>query len=589
MSRNAFRRLLCKSARGEPRKGTRTRGGPRKLRIDSLESREMLSVSSMWFSGDSLVVRTDNASTTVYVSQPGSTLRIEDVSANRMWNYSASSVGKVEFQGGNGNDRFINYVSNLPVRAFGGAGNDYLEGYNGADVLVGGDGNDTLLGYGGNDQMWGGNGNDTLRGMSGNDYLVGDGGHDTIDAGSGNDQAWGGDGKDYIKGGSGNDSLQGDNHDDYIDGGSENDTIWGEHGIDTLLGGFGDDQLVGGDGNDHLNGQAGSDKLWGGNGNDTLVAIDNTYGDYVDSGSGADVMWVDSLFLFAKDNVVGASSNDTTQAVTYFANGADRTLNGDNIADPTDTGAKVRYTNTVKAGDTDGNRPLFSSSGPRITDPTQGSLGDCWLIAGMSAVAYDGPGTVQERVVDFNDGTYGVRLGNEFFRVDNQLPVWNASNGATNNNLRFAKLGAQNSLWAAVVEKAFAHYRSGANTYASIEGGWGVEVNRAFGSTSAGSKAINSYSNATALVNDLYNRWNSYQAVTIGFQGTINSGAPLIGNHTYTIYSFSRNALGQIASVQLRNPWGVDGAGSDGRNDGFVTVTPAQLFAQTGRVNWGSV
>jgi len=40
------------------------------------------------------------------------------------------------------------------------------------------------------------------------------------------------------------------------------------------------------------------------------------------------------------------------------------------------------------------------------------------------------------------------------------------------------------------------------------------------------------------------------------------------------------DAQGQPVSVTLRNPWGTDGGGSnDGANDGYVTLTGAQLYA----------
>jgi hypothetical protein len=550
---NLFNRLrsLC-SKQGRSKAGKKRHRVGRNLQLEGLEGREMFSVSSLWFSGSTLVVKTDDVATNVSVNQSGSNIRINDVSTGRSWDYQASTVGSVEFQGGAGNDRFVNYVYSLPVRAYGFGGNDYLEGYNGADDLVGGDGNDTLVGYGGNDRMWGQAGNDIIRGMAGNDQLMGAAGYDHLDGGSGDDQAWGGD-----------------------------------H-ADILLGGDGNDQLIGGNGDDRLNGQAGIDQLWAEAGNDVLISIDAAFGEYVDSGTGADIMWIDRVG-FATDNAIAASSSDIVQHVASFANGADRTLNGDNIADPTDTGAKLRYHNNITSDNTQGSNPLFSSSGPSMTDIEQGGVGDCWLMAGLSAIGLDSPHSIRQNVVDFDDGTFGVRLGNNFYRVDNELPVHNTGAGATDNNLRFAGLGAQNSMWVAAVEKAFAHYRTGANTYDSLNGGWAVEVNRAFRSSSAGEKSIRSYSSATALANDMYNRYWAYQAVTIGFVGSLSGNPPLIGNHMYTVAGFNRNSAGEIVSIRLRNPWGVDGTGNDGSNDGFVTVTPAQLYAQTGRVNWGAV
>ena len=164
-------------------------------------------------------MKTDNAATSVNVSQVGSNAQIQEVSSGRTWSYASSSVGTVEFQGGAGNDRFVDYVYDPPIRAFGSGGNDYLEGWNAADYFDGGDGNDQLVGYGGDDLMFGGPGNDVLLGMDGNDQLVGGDGDDRCDGGVGNDSMWGQNGNDVLLGGDGNDQLVGGNGDDHLNGG----------------------------------------------------------------------------------------------------------------------------------------------------------------------------------------------------------------------------------------------------------------------------------------------------------------------------------------------------------------------------------
>ncbi len=92
----------------------------------------------------------------------------------------------------------------------GGAGNDFVEGANNADILRGGDGDDEVYGLGGDDNITGGDGDDGLYGGDGNDL---------IDGGNGNDYASGGNGNDGITGGDGNDVLYGDAGDDNLDGG----------------------------------------------------------------------------------------------------------------------------------------------------------------------------------------------------------------------------------------------------------------------------------------------------------------------------------------------------------------------------------
>ncbi len=510
---NCFARLTKTPTKRQPKLATTA------LQTEALEQRQVLSVDSLYFSGSILVVHTDNASTSVEVRTVGSNVQIKEVGSNKVWNYAASSVGKVEFQGGNGNDRFVNYSTTLPVRAFGGAGNDYLEGYDGADVMVGGAGDDTLSGYGGNDQLWGGDGNDLILGGNGNDDLMGDAG------------------------------------------------------------------------NDQLNGQAGVDRLWGGYGDDVLVAIDNGTSDILQGDDGYDTLWVDQTGS-ARDSMAGNSTLDKVQAVASFANGADRTLNGDRLADPngriTDSQGHV-YGSLVKAFS---DVPLFTSAGPQASDIVQGACGDCYFLAGLGAIAQDNSRAIRQNVVDFNDGTYGVRLGSNFYRVDNDLPV----NSSTDTTPSYAKLGrgGNDAMWVAIYEKAFALYRSSAKTYNSIQGGWSVEVNRAFGSASAGEKNFNSYSSAAALANDVYNRFVNREAVTIGFFGSnMANNTPLVLGHMYLVTNVIRNASNVITSIELRNPWGIDGGtvASGNPNDGIVSVTPAQLwnFNSIGRVNWGRV
>lgn len=542
--------------------------------VELLETRKLMSVSQTWFDNDRLCVRTDDAATSVEVRQIGADIVIRDVMASKSWNFAANRVGAIEFQGGAGSDRFVNNVDYLPTRAFGNGGNDYLEGCNAVDVFMGGDGDDELVGNGGNDQFWGEAGNDILSGCGGSDQLAGGDGDDQLYGQSDQDQLWGGAGNDILHGGSGSDQLAGGDGDDQLFGGSGNDRLWGDNHNDVLLGGSGNDQLMGGHGEDQLNGQTGDDWLWGQDGDDVLVTLDAGTCDWMSGGGGLDAFWVDRNGSWA-DTVADVSIGDKLQQVSSFANGADRTLDGDVIADPT-VQAGITYRAFL-------NNPLFVRSGPGLSDIRQGAIGDCYLLAGLGAIANDSPLTLRQNVVDFNDGTYGVRLGNSFYRVDNELPVKSGSTQAA-----FADLGRQNSMWVAVVEKAFAHYRRGQNSYASIDGGLPEEASRAFGATDVGSRMFASYGTARALTNDLYNRWNRYQLVTVSFVGGAANG-PVVLSHAYTVASIIQGAAGMITGIVLRNPWGFDGGSQTDSNqfDGLVTLTPAQLFQYRGRVSWG--
>lgn len=353
----------------------------------------------------------------------------------------------------------------------------------------------------------------------------------------------------------------------------------------------GNDTLIGGSVADYLNGGPGSDTLRGNGGDDTIVAIDNGTSDTVIAGSGRDAIWTD-VSGGNRDGVSDLAAEDLNNAVSSFFNGADRTLNGDAIADPTTTGGRAyaRFPG----------RPLFGNSGPSGRDVRQGALSDCKTMSALSALPHNtvsgSAWPVRSRIVDFGDSTFGVRLGNRYVRIDADLPVNNVANGAIPANVAYGGLGPNESLWVALAEKAMAYDQSpvGAPDYASLNSSGSHDVFAAFGSSSTGTPLINNFaSSATDLGNKLYQRWNSYQNVTISLVGGHTTGLP--GGHAYTVWEVQRNAAGTVTALVLRNPWGTDtGSGNPGYvdanpNDGIVTVTPAQVWSGNGsRINWGT-
>ena len=171
--------------------------------------------------------------------------------------------------GGDGND-IINVLTAGEHYLFGDAGNDIINGSWGDENFEGGEGNDTIYGNRGNDNINGGEGDDELHGNLGNDFLYGDAGNDTIYGEENNDVVRGEAGNDIIYGGDGNDRIYGDEDNDVLYGGAGKDFVYGGIGDDVLNGGAWHDYLYGGDGNDVLNGDDGNDNLIGQNGDDIL-------------------------------------------------------------------------------------------------------------------------------------------------------------------------------------------------------------------------------------------------------------------------------------------------------------------------------
>lgn len=149
----------------------------------------------------------------------------------------------------------------------------------GINRLYGGDGQDFMIGGDGADQLYGGNDGDVMVGNAGDDLLIGGPGGDRIaytyamggvtvdlrpDAG-GFGRASGADGNDRIRdveavrGSQFDDTLRGDAGPNTLDGINGNDRLEGFDGNDRLLAGSGDDTLLGGAGDDLYDGGAGTD------------------------------------------------------------------------------------------------------------------------------------------------------------------------------------------------------------------------------------------------------------------------------------------------------------------------------------------
>jgi hypothetical protein len=135
-------------------------------------------------------------------------------------------------------------------------------------------------------------------------------------------------------------------------------------------------------------------------------------------------------------------------------------------------------------------------------------------------------------------------------------------------------------MWVAVMEKAFTYFRTSTCSYAAIESGWMSEAATALG---LASKSAYSSAAGETLLNAMSTDLGNGKAVTYA-AGNVAAGAPLVSYHAYQVVSVNFDQSGKAASLTLRNPWGVDGAGNDGNNDAYVTITAAQ--AQGSFLGW---
>ena len=368
-------------------------------------------------------------------------------------------------------------------------------------------------------------------------------------------------------------------------------TMDGGEGNDRLTGGDGDDSLAGGEGNDWLVGGAGTDELVGGQGHDTLIAIDDTIADYLVGNGGCDTFWVDRNEGL-QDLVAVTEPGEQLLAVAEFENGADRTLDGDNIPDP---GPRPGHESLVVLGDFRG-RPLFASVGPSAADVRQGFLNNCPVVANLAAVAHQNPQVIERAMVDFGDGTFGVRLRDDFYRVDADLYAW-ANDPAL--PLFYAGSGNENSLWVAVLEKSLISHAvrttpgliGNPEDYSVLVGMGPRDVLRAFGAQEYYTHHLpTDYESDEAWLSELYMQWSARHNVSVAV--SVTDDVPLVGDHVYSMISMNRDVTGNVTSITLRNPSGYDVRSppdDQDPNDGLVTVSAEEFLQAIHRADWAAV
>jgi len=145
-------------------------------------------------------------------------------------------------------------------------------------------------------------------------------------------------------------------------------------------------------------------------------------------------------------------------------------------------------------------QPLFTGNGALATEVQQGSMGDCYLLAAMVAVADTKPGFIESMFVDM--GSYGENRvwGVRFYdaggkpvwvTVNDKLPSSDGSNELT--KLMIGKSGDMGGeIWVPMLEKAYTQLNetgllgrkaAGKNVYSAIEGGFGDALQTLSGGT----------------------------------------------------------------------------------------------------------
>ena len=370
----------------------------------------------------------------------------------------------------------------------------------------------------------------------------------------------------------------------YIDGSADADiisimqsgntiTVTANGTSQPFTGPYGDIVIKGNGGNDTLtitNTVTTRVLAYGGDGNDNIAAAGSAKVAMVTISGGTDTLTGNGStnYWVGMEDVVNATSAENTAGnvhkiasfyqpwttVTTDPNYIPLTLNSPNIKDPTDTSA-----NTTRVT---GGHSLFGTKAV-VTDVNQAGIADCYYLSSIASFANTDQAILDRLAVDLGDGTYVVQYTRSgvksYVRVDADID--------------FSKMrqGPSGNLWGQVFEKAYAYFRTGANTYASLGGGSPTTVMRDFG-FSATSMSVGSIVDSTLFTN-ISDKITGRKPIT---STTPSSGSTLVNWHVYTVISTSN--VGGVSYVLVRNPWGSDGTNpvNDGVNDGLIRLTIPQ-------------
>jgi hypothetical protein len=215
---------------------------------------------------------------------------------------------------------------------------------------------------------------------------------------------------------------------------------------------------------------------------------------------------------------------------------------------PTKSGVDIYPSNPSDGGTyTFTGGPLFAPGGPVAADVQQRSINDCYLMADLASLAADDPAWIETLVQpDSTAGMYVVtftRFGRiTRVHVDGEI----SSVGA--------QPGDDGALWAVVIEKAYACFRSGKNTYGSLNVGSAdaAGADLGIGVTDAGISGLS----AAWLTSKITAELAAGKLLVIN---TAANAGPLVGNHSYAVTAVTMDASDTVW-VTLTNPWGSDEA-----------------------------
>jgi hypothetical protein len=234
-------------------------------------------------------------------------------------------------------------------------------------------------------------------------------------------------------------------------------------------------------------------------------------------------------------------------------------------------------------------------------DPIQGSLGDCWLVAALVAVARSDPGLLEGNIEEvsadelralggdpaevglwFRVYLYELRDGvrvRDFDYVKARFPIRRARNRPL-----YARSRQPEELWASLFELAVVRYQNrtiglAERGYAAVDGG----------SPRLALELLTGRPSRSMSANDLAGLEEALEAgqavvATTHDQPKLLAGTGIDPSHAFGVRGLRRDDNGRVW-VRLREPDGYDEPPGNGPRDGIFEITWAQFTRYFDRIN----
>ncbi|MCK6547200.1 C2 family cysteine protease [Myxococcota bacterium] len=180
---------------------------------------------------------------------------------------------------------------------------------------------------------------------------------------------------------------------------------------------------------------------------------------------------------------------------------------------------------------------------PVFGDVDQGNLGDAWLLSACAAVAHVRPHDLVARVAKNEDGSFTVRLGDEHLMLKPEFPTEGYADPLPN--------GQRDTLWVALVEKAWAQHEGG--SYANLEAGSPAAALEALTGKPAKRTSLGEHTNLDKLWAKLRDAKSEGRPMVLRTRESAVA-QPLAADHCYAVLDVIERAGAKL--VRVYNPWG---------------------------------